>query len=73
VEKKWEYNETVYQLFIDFMKAYDLVWKEVLYSILKELGVPMKPSRLIKMRLNEAYSKVCVCKCLSVNFPFKMV
>jgi hypothetical protein len=25
LEKKWEYNETVYQLFIDFKKAYDSV------------------------------------------------
>jgi hypothetical protein len=25
LEKKWEYNETVYQLFIDFEKACDLV------------------------------------------------
>jgi hypothetical protein len=23
LEKKWEYNETVHKLFIDFKKAYD--------------------------------------------------
>jgi hypothetical protein len=28
--EKWEYNETVHQLFIDFKKIYDLVRKEVL-------------------------------------------
>jgi sorting nexin-29 len=28
-EKKWEYNETVYQLFVDFKKAYDSVRREV--------------------------------------------
>jgi hypothetical protein len=32
LEKKWGYNETEYQLFIDFMKAYDSVWKEAWYS-----------------------------------------
>jgi hypothetical protein len=32
--KKWEYNETVHQLFIDFKKAYDLVRREILYNIL---------------------------------------
>jgi hypothetical protein len=42
LEKKWEYNETVHQLFIDFKKAYDSVRKEVLYNILIEFGVPMK-------------------------------
>ena len=34
LEKKWEYNEAVYQLFIDFKKAYDSVRREVLYSII---------------------------------------
>jgi hypothetical protein len=34
LEKKWEYNETVHQLFVDFKKAYDSVRREVLYNIL---------------------------------------
>jgi len=38
LEKKWEYNEAVHQLFIDFKKAYDSVRREVLYNILIELG-----------------------------------
>jgi sorting nexin-29 len=33
LEKKWEYNMTVYQLFIDFKKAYDPIKREVLYNI----------------------------------------
>jgi hypothetical protein len=40
--KKWEYNETVHQLFINFMKAYDSVWREVLNCNLTDLGVSMK-------------------------------
>jgi hypothetical protein len=42
LEKTWEYNEAVHQLFIDFVKAYDSVRKEVLYNILIEFGIPMK-------------------------------
>jgi sorting nexin-29 len=42
LEKKWEYNDTVYQLFIDFKKAYDSVGREALYSILIEFGIPRK-------------------------------
>ena len=34
LRKKWEYNEAVHQLFIDFKKAYDSVRREVLYNIL---------------------------------------
>jgi hypothetical protein len=40
LEKKWEYNEAVYQLFIDFKKAYDSVRKEVLYNIIIEILSP---------------------------------
>jgi hypothetical protein len=34
LEKEWEYNETVNQLFVDFKKAYDSLGMEVLYNIL---------------------------------------
>jgi hypothetical protein len=44
------------------------VRKEVLYIILIEFGVPMKLVRLIKMYLNETYSKVRIGKHLSDNF-----
>jgi hypothetical protein len=40
LEKKWECNGTVHQLFIDFKKAYDSVKREVLYNILLEFRVP---------------------------------
>jgi hypothetical protein len=49
LEKKWEYNETVHQLFMDFKKAYyDSVRREVLYNNLIEFGLPMKLVMLIK-------------------------
>ena len=67
--KKWEYNEAVHQLFIDFKKAYDSVRKEVLYNTLMEFGVPKKLIRLIKMCLTETYSRVRIGKNLSDMFP----
>jgi len=33
LEKKWEYNEGVHQLFIDFTKAYDSVRSCVIFSL----------------------------------------
>jgi hypothetical protein len=65
-EKKWEYNERVHQLFIDFKKAYDAVRREVLYNILTVFGVPMKPVRLIEMCFNETYGKVRTGKYLII-------
>jgi hypothetical protein len=41
--------------------------REVFCSILIESRVPMKLVRLIKMCLNETYSKVCTTKYLSDN------
>jgi hypothetical protein len=68
-EKKLEYNGMVHQLFIDFKKAYDSIKREVLYNILLEFGTPKKIVRLIKMCLNETYSKSHVGKHLSDKFP----
>jgi hypothetical protein len=52
LEKMWDYNSTVHQLFIDFKKAYDSVRREVLYNILIEFGIPRKQGGLIKTCLN---------------------
>jgi hypothetical protein len=62
--EKWEYNETVHQLFVDFKRACDSVRREVLYNILIEFGIPMK----LRMCLNETYSKVHIGKHLSDSF-----
>jgi hypothetical protein len=69
--KNWEYSETVHQLFIDFKKACYSIWREVLYNILIEFGVPMKLVRPIKMCLNETNSKVRTGKYLSDTFPIQ--
>jgi hypothetical protein len=62
--EKWEHNETVHQLFIDFRKAYESVRREVLYNILIESGINMKIIRLIKMYLNCTSNFVCIKFCL---------
>jgi len=71
LEKIWEYNEAVHQLFVDFMKAYDSIRREVLYNILMEFGIPIKMVRLIIMCLNDTYSRVRVGRHLPDMFPFK--
>jgi len=69
LEKKWEYNEEVHQLFIDFKKAYDSVRRELLCKILLDFGIPKKLVRLIKMSLTETYSRVQVGENVSDRFP----
>jgi sorting nexin-29 len=70
LEKKWEYNGTVYQLFIDFKKAYNSVRRKVLHNILTEFGIPRKLAGLIKTCLNESHTTVCICKNLT-SFLFR--
>jgi len=71
IEKKLEYNKAVHHLFTDFKKAYDSVRRKVLYNILIKFGIPMKLVRLIKMCLNETYSRVWVGKNMSGMFPIR--
>jgi hypothetical protein len=72
VEKKWECNGTVQQLFIAFNKAYDSVRREVLYNIVIESVIPRKLVGLFKMCLNETYSTVHIGKNLSDDLLFRM-
>jgi hypothetical protein len=69
LEEKFEYNQTVHQLFIDFKKAYDSVRVEVFYCVLIEWEVPMKLVRMFKICLHEMYSKVHIGIHLSNNLP----
>jgi hypothetical protein len=61
----------VHRLFIDFKIAYDSVRREAFHNILVEFGIPKKLVRLIKMCLNETYSRVRVGKNLSEMFPIR--
>ena len=61
----------MHQLYIDVKKAYDSITRDVLYNNLIEFGVQMNLVRLIKMCLNENYSRFRVDKNLSDMFPIK--
>jgi hypothetical protein len=69
--RKWEYIEAAYQLFIYFKKSYYSVSRKVLYNIPIKFGISIKPVRLIKMCLNEKYSKNWVGKNLSDMLPIR--
>jgi hypothetical protein len=56
---------------IDFKKDYVSIKTEVLYNNLLEFGIGKKLVRLIKMCLNETYSKVRIGKLLSDKFPIQ--
>jgi hypothetical protein len=68
LEKMWVYDGKVHHLFIDFKKAYDSVTREILYNNIIEFGIPRKLVGLIKMCLNETYSRLRIGKYLSDKF-----
>ena len=51
-------RDGVYQLFIDFKKDSDSVRRKVLYTVPIESGIPLKLAKLIRMCLNETYSRI---------------
>jgi len=57
--------------YIHSKKVSDSVRSKVLCNTLNEFGIPMKPARLIKMCLNENYTRVWVGKQLSGMFPVR--
>ena len=48
LRKKWEYNEAVYQLFIDLQTACDSVRRQVQYNVPMEFGIPHKTGKANK-------------------------
>jgi hypothetical protein len=53
------------------LKSYDSVIREALYNILIEFRIPRKLVGLIKMCLNETYSRVYIDKNLSDKFTIE--
>ena len=67
------YPAFIHQLLIDFKKAYDSVRRGFLCNILIEFDIPIIVVRLIKVCLNETYSRVWVGKHLYDMFPITIL
>ena len=67
LRKNWS---TIRQCF-SYLQTSRKLRKEVLYNILTEFGIPVKLVTLIKLCLNETYSRVWVAKHLPDLFPTK--
>jgi len=61
----------VHQLLIECKKAYNSVRWKGLYNFLLVFGIPINLVRLLKMCLNETYSRVWAGNHLSDMFPVR--
>lgn len=68
MEKCYEYNVDVHQLFIDYKQAYDSVKRSYLFNTLKSFGIPRKIVRLVMMTLRGTRSKVTLAGQTSREF-----
>jgi sorting nexin-29 len=58
IEKKYEYRQNMWQIFIDFKKAYDSIHRESLYNIMYEFGFPKKLIALTRMCMENTKYRV---------------
>jgi len=58
LEKAWEHNVEIHQIFVDFQKAYDSIRRDKLYTIMVHFGIPNELIRLTKATMEN--STYCV-------------
>lgn len=71
MEKAYEYNVNIQQLFVDFQQAYDSVDRLVLYNIMSEFGIPYKLVQITKATMNGSKGKVLIQHTISEPFDIK--
>ena len=69
MERFIEFNRDLYQLFIDFRQAFDLIWRKGLWHILRHYGVPDEIVRITEDMYNQFKSQILTTDGLSGEFP----
>jgi hypothetical protein len=54
LEKAWEHNVEIHQIFVDFQKAYDSIRTDRIYTIMAHFGIPNKLIRLTKATMEDS-------------------
>ena len=60
MEKPWEFNIDIHQLFVDFKQAYDSIDRQALFNIMNEFDIPKKLINLTKATLTNTKCKILV-------------
>ena len=58
MEQAKEWNSTVYSNFIDFEKAFDSIYRETLWRILRHYGIPSKIVNIVRMPYRDRQAQV---------------
>jgi sorting nexin-29 len=60
LEECWEYNLSMYQIYVDFKQAYDSIQRKKLYTIMYEFGLQHKLARLVRATMTGTEAQVKV-------------
>ena len=71
MEKSWEYNKDIWQVFIDFKQAYDSVDRTSLWNIMAEFRIPPKLINLVKACYRNSRACVQIGQRKSEDFEIK--
>jgi sorting nexin-29 len=71
LEKCWEYNIKVYQLYVDLKQAYDSVHRKKLYKIMHKFGIPDKLIRLVRATMTDTEAQVKIQAQLTDAFKIR--
>ena len=73
LEKYWEQNADVHNLFIDFQVAYDTVWRKEIWSAMHKLGFPRKIVKFCRILNNEIIIRLKLINIYPPNLKFTKV
>ncbi|KAL4104892.1 hypothetical protein QTP88_020168 [Uroleucon formosanum] len=68
IEKEYEFRQNMWQMFVDFRKAYDSIHRNSLYNIMEEFGFPDKLINLSKLAMEGMKYQVKVDNFMSEAF-----
>ncbi|CAI6362278.1 unnamed protein product [Macrosiphum euphorbiae] len=68
IEKKYEYRQDMWQMFVDFRKAYDSIHRNSLYNLMEEFGFQKKFINLTKLAMEGVKYQVRVDNIMSEAF-----
>ena len=71
IEKSWEYNSSLYAVFIDFKQAFDSVWREGMLQTLRHYGFERELVNLIERMYEKASAAVRKGQVMTDSFNTK--
>jgi hypothetical protein len=71
LEKAWEHNVEIHQIFIDFQRAYDSIRRDKLYAIMAFFGIPNKLIRLTKATMEDSTYHVKIGTTMTDGFKVR--